>query len=309
MINSIMRNSPVRMMGLSSGMDTDFIVQQSMRAHQVRIDAKIRQRTLIEWRQQTHNSIRDQLREFSGSFLSMTSTRSMMASANYRDVDSAINNIKNFIDSYNVIISRIEGLLREQKKPSERSYLPLTDEEKRSMSEKQIADWEAIARKGIMRNDSALENLARDLRNSFFNEIEGLGLSPSALGLSTGSFFDKTGGKIFINESRLRAELEADPDKVFSVFTRTGATIAEQGLVSRINSLVSGFISHSGSQNNTLKGLERSFRNVNERIDRLTLRMFAEEDRLYRQFAAMESAMSRLQSQGDWFASMLGGFK
>jgi len=37
--------------------------------------------------------------------------------------------------------------------------------------------------------------------------------------------------------------------------------------------------------------------------------MFAEEDRLYRQFAAMESAMSRLQSQGDWFASMLGGFK
>jgi len=36
-------------------------------------------------------------------------------------------------------------------------------------------------------------------------------------------------------------------------------------------------------------------------------RMYAEEDRLYRQFAAMESAMSKLQQQGSWFSAMLGG--
>jgi flagellar capping protein FliD len=35
-------------------------------------------------------------------------------------------------------------------------------------------------------------------------------------------------------------------------------------------------------------------------------RMFAEEDRLFRQFAAMEAAMSNMQNQGQWFNSMLG---
>ena len=82
MINPMQRSGPVRMMGMSSGMDTDFIVQQTLRMHQFRIDNKIRQRTLIEWRQQTHNSIRDQLSDFRSSLLSMTSPRSMLSSQN-----------------------------------------------------------------------------------------------------------------------------------------------------------------------------------------------------------------------------------
>jgi flagellar hook-associated protein 2 len=225
-----------------------------------------------------------------------------------RNVDDAFENITNFINAYNSIISRIEGLLREQKTPAQRSYMPLTDEERQHMTDRQIEQWEEIARIGILRNDSALEGLARSLRNSFFSEIEGLGMRPSDLGLSTGNFFDRTGGQIFIDEDRLRAALEEDPDRVMSVFTRNfaGATHAEQGLVARLNTTINNFVSTRGAQSNTLQSLERSIRNVNSQIERMTTRMFAEEDRLFRQFAAMETAMSRLQSQGDWFSAMLG---
>jgi flagellar hook-associated protein 2 len=175
------------------------------------------------------------------------------------------------------------------------------------MTDRQVEEWEAIARKGILRNDAALERLARDLRGSFFAEIEGLGMRPSDLGLSTGNFFDRTGGQIFINEDRLRAALEEDPDRVMSVFTRQGSTNAEQGLVTRINRIVGDFVSFAGPSNTATRNLERSIRSVNDQIDRMTERMWAEEDRLYRQFAAMERAMSQLQSQGDWMSAMLGG--
>jgi len=76
-----------------------------------------------------------------------------------------------------------------------------------------------------------------------------------------------------------------------------------------MNDIMNNFVSANGSANRSIRALEGSIRRSNEQIGRMQERMFAEEDRLYRQFAAMESAMSKLQSQGDWFTAMLGGLQ
>ena len=55
-----------------------------------------------------------------------------------------------------------------------------------------------------------------------------------------------------------------------------------------------------------MQNLENSIRRVNEQMEKLTMKMYAEEDKLYKMFAAMETAMSNIQSQGDWFNAMLG---
>ena len=65
------RPAPIRMMGLSSGMDTDMIIQQMMRVHQFRIDQRTRQGTLIQWRKETHNEIAEKLRNFQNTFLNI----------------------------------------------------------------------------------------------------------------------------------------------------------------------------------------------------------------------------------------------
>ena len=228
-----------------------------------------------------------------------------------RNVDDAFNNIKSFIDSYNTIISRLESLVRDRKSQNERSYMPLTDEEKASMTDRQIEQWEEIAKKGLLKDDNGIRQLAQTLRTSFFQEISGLGVNPSSLGLMTGEYRDGTGGQIFIDEARLRSALEEDPDRVMRVFTQDaiGATFAQRGLVARIKSTIDSFMSASGTSSDTLKSLEDSMRRANEQIEKMQLKMFAEEDRLYRQFAAMETALSRMQSQGDWFSAMLGANK
>jgi len=224
-----------------------------------------------------------------------------------RDTDKAFNAIKDFIDSYNSIIRRLESLLSERKTGSEVSYKPLTDEEKQGMSDKQIEEWEAIARKGIMRNDQGIRNLVSSLRASFFEQIEGAGISPSQIGLSTGSFFDGTGGQIMINEERLREALERDPDQVTDVFIRiddSSGSVKGVGLLHKIDGLMRDFV--NTTQNTSIKNLEDSLKRANEQIQKMQERMFAEEDRLYRVFASMESAMSKLQQQGSWFGAMLG---
>jgi len=221
-----------------------------------------------------------------------------------RDVTDAMARIKDFVNAYNSIIARIEGLVKDRKAPNEVSYKPLTDEEKRGMSDKQIEEWETIAKKGILRNDQGLQDLARNLRAQLFEEVSAAGMKPFEIGLTTGNFFGGTGGQIVIDEEKLRAALEADPDKVADIFS---STEGNRGLLWRMNSILGDYV--SGSQPHAIRNLESSIRRTNEQIEKMQNRMYAEEDRLYRQFAAMETALSRMQSQGDWFNSMLGGLQ
>jgi len=225
-----------------------------------------------------------------------------------RNTDDAMTAIRSFIDAYNTLVSRLETLTSERQSRSQRSYRPLTDEEMQHMTERQVDEWQRVARIGIMRNDNALERLATNVRREFFNNIEGMGISAAQIGLTTGPRDGGTGGQIIIDEDRLRAALERDPEMVADIFSRvqTNPETGQNegvGLIHRLNDRFNDF---TRSQRDSLSSLENSLRRTNEQIERMQARMFAEEDRLFRQFAAMEGAMTNMQNQGAWFSSMLG---
>lgn len=223
-----------------------------------------------------------------------------------RDVEGPMQAIRDFVAAYNELITRLETLSSERQTSAQRSFRPLTDNEKLAMTERQIDDWNATARIGIMRNDLGLESLASNMRQAFFNEISGTGLSASQIGLNTGS--RENGGRIFIDEDRLRAALEEDPERIADVFarieTQDDGSNRGVGLIYNLDRMLGQFV--NVTQSNSLTGLEESLRQTNLQIERMEARMFAEEDRLLRQFAAMESAMSQMSQQGNWFNAMLG---
>jgi flagellar hook-associated protein 2 len=53
--------------------------------------------------------------------------------------------------------------------------------------------------------------------------------------------------------------------------------------------------------------LEELMDDIDDDIDRLQARLASQEERLYRQFSAMEDAMNKLQSQGQYLAAQLRG--
>ena len=225
-----------------------------------------------------------------------------------RDITGAFDKITGFINAYNSLIHRLENLLAERKTKEESTYLPLTDEEKSHMTDKQIEEWEAIAKKGLLRGDAGVQRLVSNLRAAFFESVTAAGVSPSDIGLSTGSFLGGTGGQIVINEERLRAALEEDPGKVLNVFMSgaTSSNYKDNGLLFRINDIVGGFINQGSFD--TLERLDRSISQNSEQMKRLQDKMWREEERLIRRYAAMETALSKLQSQGDWLAQMTNSF-
>ncbi|MBD5588073.1 flagellar hook protein FliD [Clostridium botulinum] len=142
------------------------------------------------------------------------------------NVDDSFNKIKGFIDDYNKLIDELQKKTSEKKY---RKYEPLTEEQKKDMKENDIKLWEEKAKSGILRNDSSIENMLSTLRRTFFDSVEGAGLSLKELGLTTSKDY-QDGGKIVFDqmldkngnngEARLKKLLKEEPDKVFKIFSQ-----------------------------------------------------------------------------------------
>jgi flagellar capping protein FliD len=222
-----------------------------------------------------------------------------------RDATEALDKIKSFIEGYNSLIQKLEDMLKETKTSAERAYGPLTEEEKSLMTEKQIEDWEAIAKKGVLRSDAGIQSMLSNLRNALYATVKDAGVSPADIGIRTGAGM---GGQIILDErgeEALRAALERDPEKVMKAFMggEKATAYEERGLLWRIDDILQGY--EKNSQSATLSNLANSIRRENEQIEKLTKKMWQEEEKLYMKFAAMETAMAKLQDQSDWFMSML----
>ncbi|MDR1589196.1 MAG: flagellar filament capping protein FliD [Oscillospiraceae bacterium] len=228
-----------------------------------------------------------------------------------RDVQPAVDKIKAFVEGYNKLVKGLDDKLIEKKTTSEAEYTPLTDAEKSELglSDEQIEEWEAIAKKGLLRNDSGIQTMLRSLRTALFDRVADAGLSPSDIGLTTGAYSLGTKGQISLDEDTLRAALEADPDRVMNVFTHvsesTDASVKyrESGLAERIGSIIDRY---TGSyQSVSLTNLSNSLTSINDRISQLETKMLAKEEQYYKKFAAMETALSSLTSQSEWLSSVL----
>ncbi|WP_306816242.1 flagellar filament capping protein FliD [Clostridium sporogenes] len=142
------------------------------------------------------------------------------------DTEDSFNKIKGFIEDYNKLVDELQKKLSEKKY---RKFEPLTEEQKKDMKDSDIKLWEEKAQSGILRNDSDIQNMLSSLRRTFFDSVEGAGLSLKDVGLTTSSDYTQ-GGKIVFDmnidkdgnngEARLKKLLKEDPDKVFKIFSK-----------------------------------------------------------------------------------------
>ena len=218
-----------------------------------------------------------------------------------KDIDSAFNKIKSFVDGYNTMVRKLNDLLSEKK---DNKYYALTEDEKSQMTEKQIEQWEGFAKSGLLRNDRDIRNLLNNMRSAFYSVVEGTGLSPQQIGLRTGDYFSK--GEIVIYEGDLRAALEKDSDAVMRVFMSgvDSSDSAQRGLLYRLSDALDYYT--KDAQGITLDGLDRSMDKLNTKIDQMEKKMRQIEERYYRQYAALEKAMAAMTSQTNWLNSLLG---
>jgi flagellar hook-associated protein 2 len=219
------------------------------------------------------------------------------------DVDKIYNSIKSFVDSYNDIITKINTKLTEKRYYD---YPPLTSEQKQAMKDSDITLWEQKARSGDLANDETLMRIYYSMRNVVSSTVSGVG-SLSSIGITTGQWYE--GGKLYIDETKLRNAIATNPQQVMSIFTgtSTSAGIAQQ-LYDTLNSGIDAITQKAGS---TTQLYDTSFignriREIDDRIAQMQDYLNNLEQRYYTQFTQLEMYVSQMNSQSAWLSQQIG---
>lgn len=219
------------------------------------------------------------------------------------DVDAILDTVTQFVNKYNEIIANIKTKTEEAKY---RAYQPLTTAQRKDMTEDEIKLWETKAKSGTLKSDSVLKGLLTKMRSSLYTSVGKDSASAKSLnqmGITTTSNYLE-GGKLTINEEKLRAAISEDPNQVYNLFMASGDTTGEQGLARRLRSDLkttmttiqekAGKTSSSVNNSFTIGKLLNSY---NTKMDSWEDKLTALETRYYKQFSAMETAINKANSQ------------
>ncbi|MFJ6412347.1 flagellar hook-associated protein 2 [Terribacillus saccharophilus] len=226
------------------------------------------------------------------------------------DVDAAFNKIKDFVDSYNKIVEDVNSKLSEK---VYRDFPPLTDDQKKEMSEDEIKLWDEKAKSGMLKGDSVLQNSLYSLRSAWYNNVENDGAYSqlAQIGITTSNnYLDN--GKLIIDEEKLKAALTENPDGVYKLFSND-VEGEGRGIVNRIEDTLKNTMDNiyqkagKSTYTNDQFSIGKQLNDVQDRIDSFQDYLTQVEDRYWRQFTAMETAISQMNQQSAYLASNFGG--
>lgn len=234
------------------------------------------------------------------------------------DTDSIVTAVTSMIKDYNDIIELVN---KEVTTKPNRKYEPLTDEQKSDMTEDQIKKWEEKAKEGMLFNDTDLRGLSDSMRFIFesgSNDKSAL----ASFGISTSSNYGDN-GKLVLDETKLRASLEAKSEDIQKLFTRAADVSKgdKGGVMARLSTITEKYASISGATKGILiekagsvyaptsilkNSLQKSMDSLDTVIDRLNKQLQTETDRYIKQFTNLETLISQMNSQSSWLSSSFG---
>lgn len=231
------------------------------------------------------------------------------------DYDAVYDKIKSFIKDYSELINEMDKLYNA---PANKGYDPLTDDEKEALSESEIKKWEDKVNESLFRRDGTLATVSNVLKTTMLQtfDVGGKTLSLSSFGINTLNYFsapdneknayhidgDPDDGDTSGNPDKLKAAIAANPEDVMGFFQKLTAEMSDKlGKLSTSSSTRSYGNFYDDKQMKT--DLEKYEKKVTKWDDYVK----SIEDRYYKQFSKMESAMTKLNSQQNYIASMFGG--
>ncbi|OQP17244.1 flagellar hook-associated protein 2 [Geobacillus zalihae] len=230
------------------------------------------------------------------------------------DTDAIFNTIKAFVDKYNEVIGKINAELKEERY---RDYPPLTDEQKEAMTEKQIELWEEKAKSGLLRGDSILSSGLSKMRMDLYTKVEGANITSgfsqlAEIGITTSSNY-LDGGKLIIDETKLREKIQENPDAIYRLFNNDSTNYSEKGIARRLRDTIKNTIGKIEQKagktlwTNQQFAIGRDLIQIENQIDRFEDRLKQIEDRYWRQFTAMEKAIQRANEQSMYLMNAFFG--
>lgn len=232
------------------------------------------------------------------------------------DTSGIYDMVKKFIKEYSELINEMDKLYNAD---AAKGYEPLTDEEKDAMSEKEVEKWETKIKESLLRRDSTLSTVSsafKQIMSSGFT-VNGKTMYLSSFGIDTLSYFeaeenernayhingDEDDEVVGNKTNDLMAAITSDPDAVMDFFTQLS-----RSLYSKTGDLMKRVAGYSSS--NTVYDdikMKSDYDDYTKKIADLEKKLQDYEDKWYKKFSAMETAMAKMQSNASAITSLLGG--
>lgn len=248
------------------------------------------------------------------------------------DAENAAKRITEFVGAYNALLKTISDKLNES---VYKGYRPLTEDQKKDLTDSEVETWTEKAKSGLLNNDSVLKSLYNQLRSAMTDAIKkadgsNLGMTLGSVGITSNNYAAK--GELTINPDKLLAALKNNQSAVLSMFTqasnigfsnfltndRATERYRESGLLWRISDIVKtnlstvgntgALVNLVGSPSNAYMGQTEYSKKINkseDKIDELLDRLEKEENAYWKKYTALETAMSQLNSMSGYLSSML----
>jgi len=241
------------------------------------------------------------------------------------DSDKIVDAVKSMITDYNDMMKEIRSAYAtmpyQNSSGAFQSYEPLTDEDKATMSESAIQNYEAKAKQGILFGDSNLRSLYENMR-SVFQPTGADAAMLSKIGINV-SFSSDNVTTLSLDENKLREALDNDPDAVADLFTRTGQSGTStnglmQGLKTQLDryagltgSVKGILIQQAGTPLNSLSLLDNQWQKeidkIGTDIEKWQDKLSNQVDRYTSMFSKLEVLINQMNSQSSTLAGMMGG--
>ncbi len=226
-----------------------------------------------------------------------------------RDVDKVYDKLKAFVDDYNTLIEDLNKLTHED--ANYKKYPPLTEAQKKEMSENEIKLWEEKSKQGLLRNDRDINSFLSEMRSAMYTKGDSNYIM-SSIGINSSSQWSDY-GKLSIDEDTLKSALKSNASEVAKFFTGTN------GLATRLNDICKKTANTSSGSRGSLviragvkgKATEKDneiydqLQTIKDKLEKLNKKYETRKERLWKQFNAMETALSKANSQSDYFANYM----
>lgn len=230
------------------------------------------------------------------------------------DVQGMYDKIKDFLTQYNSLINEITSLYNAD---SAKGYEPLTDEEKDAMSDTEVEKWEDKIKASLLRRDDSLESIMNTMTSAMSKgyEINGKKYYLSTFGIKTLGYLnaaeneqnayhidgDEDDASVSGNSDKLMAALTEDPDSVIEFMQQlTNGLYESVGKKMQTSTLSSVYKVYND------KEMASEYSDYTDLIKKWEQKLQDQEDYYYNKFSAMETALSKLQSQTSSMSNLFG---
>lgn len=230
------------------------------------------------------------------------------------DVDAVYDKIVDFISQYNEVINAMDSAYNAD---SSKGYEPLTDDEKESMSDKEVEKWEQKIKDSLLRRDESLEKIMSTMTNSMSKgyEVNGKTYYLSNFGIKTLGYFNAPENQEYAyhidgdsddtatsgNDDKLMAMINSDPDTVVSFMQQLTS-----GLYTAIGDKMKSSTLSSSYKVYNDKEMASEYSDYTDLIKKWEEKLQDKEDYYYNKFSAMETALSKLNSQTSSLSNLFG---